>query len=207
MGIGSKKVVVRIFNRMLNLTDAVCYRNTVATVKGVSFSLKAGDLVVVKGKNGAGKTTVLKAIGGLVSAEGIDWKAEHTCGYIPAAPGFVSQLTVRMWLHTFALIFGAFEGAVECALNELGLLKVQERSVATLSSGQAKRLQLAKLWLMHPDIWLLDEPFNFLDDEGQNLLVNKLEAFLNQGGGVIIASHDDQRLGCMNRKTVWLGSR
>jgi heme exporter protein A len=205
MGIGNKKGVVRIFNKVLSLTNAVCYRNNNAIVNGISFSLRAGELVVVKGKNGAGKTTLLKAIGGLLTAEGIDRIAEHTWGYIPSEPVFESSLKVRFWLQTFALIFGVCQSKVEYALDELGLLWLQEHTVAALSSGQAKRLQLAKLWLMDADIWLLDEPFNFLDDEGQLLLVNKLAAFLNQGGGVIVASHNDHMLAGIDRQTIWLG--
>ena len=205
MGIGNKKVVVRIFNPVLNLTNATCYRNNIAIVQGVSFSLKSRDLVVVKGKNGSGKTTLLKAIAGLLTAEGIERGAEHTCGYIPAETRFVSPLTVGIWLRTFALIFGALEAAVEGALDGLGLRGIQDQNVSALSSGQSKRLQLAKLWLMQPDLWLLDEPFNFLDEEGQSLLISKLEGFLNQGGGVIIASHQDPMLAGRDCQTIWLG--
>ncbi|OJV45788.1 MAG: hypothetical protein BGO28_06175 [Alphaproteobacteria bacterium 43-37] len=160
---------------------------------------------MVKGKNGSGKTTLLKAICGLLTAEGINWQAAYTCGYIPSEPVFAAPIKVGLWLKSFALVLGVSIDRVEQALNEFGLQSLQEHVVTALSSGQAKRLQLAKLWLIQRDLWLLDEPFNFLDGEGQQLLVTKLAAYMAQGGSVIAASHNDHMLGDIQRQTIWLG--
>jgi heme exporter protein A len=81
------------------------------------------------------------------------------------------------------------------ALSEVGLNKRKSLPTRVLSQGQKKRLALARLWIDHRRLWILDEPFNALDIEASKWLESQLEKHLSRGGMVILTSHQPPNIG------------
>lgn len=168
----------------------------------LNFQLKAGELLQVAGANGSGKSTLLKLLSSLiVPTEGlIRWNNNplEECKesyhadliYLGHQPAIKANLTVQENLIFSTVLHNAKK---DFDIEELlSLLKLQNNlhtPAGQLSAGQQRRLSLAKLWLVHAKIWILDEPFTSLDKLSIQLIKNKIAEFLSRGGIVILATH------------------
>lgn len=164
--------------------------------------VESGQLVSITGSNGAGKTTLLRIAAGLVGLErgtvtvrGLD--PEREAGAYRSCIGFLSagdrslypRLTVRQNLE-FAARLGMLERrrlrpAVEEGIERLELGELAKRRVDRLSTGQRQRVRLAMTLIHDPDLVLLDEPTNSLDDQGLQLLGGALASVIVRGGAVL----------------------
>ncbi|CAI8611416.1 unnamed protein product [Vicia faba] len=150
------------FPRLL-LNNVSCMRNAQQILSYVNVSLHDGGALVLTGANGSGKTTFMRMLAGFSrpSAENIQW---------------------------FELLEGK-QGKAMLALEVMGLGRLAKEKPRMLSSGQQRRLQLARLLAIDRPIWLLDEPSVALDDEGVKLLEYIIAEHRKQGGIVIVATH------------------
>jgi heme exporter protein A len=186
--------------------------NNLALVRGerilfekLSFELKNGTVLYLQGANGTGKTTLLRAICGLsqphagtVTWGGTDIKnlaEEYSKNvlYIGHLPGIKEDLTALENLQFSLVLQGAEVAKNQAAdvLKLLGLAKGLNLPTRMLSQGQKRRVVLARLWLQHLPLWILDEPFTALDAAATDLLKQKIESFANAGGMVVMTSHQD----------------
>lgn len=178
--------------------DLACLRGDRAVFAGLSFAVPAGAALVLTGANGAGKSTLLRILAGLLRpVEGAVLWNGHDVAADPAAHSrrlrYLSHLdalkpalTVAENLAFFAALHG---GAVGPALAAVGLEALAELPARVLSSGQRRRLALARLALGPAPLWLLDEPTTGLDAASVERLAPMLAAHRAAGGIVVAATH------------------
>lgn len=186
---------------MLTVWDLIIQRGTKCFFPPVSFHLQAGEGLWLRGENGSGKTTLLSAIAGLYPVT----KGSITWGEVP-----VSSMRLRfnalmhyvghdVLMHPHLSVLDAvyldlrtaFVSEREClsTIRDWGLRIDPHQPVAALSAGQKQRLALARLSLSCAKLWLLDEPFVALDKASQERLTIACQSHLNDGGLLIITSH------------------
>jgi len=179
----------------LRVEDLTLARGGRVLFEDLSFSVLSGGYVDLRGANGAGKTSLLRALAGFLKpragAIAYDNIAEpalamHFLGHANALKPTASvSAHVRYWR---GLLGGALhEGDV---LRRVGLHGLAERPARTLSQGQARRLALARLLIAPRLIWLLDEPAAALDDAGRALVRELIDAHRANGGLLIAAVHE-----------------
>lgn len=174
----------------LTVTSLSCARGGLTVLEGVSFTLGAGQALVLRGPNGIGKTTLLRTIAGLQPARGGEVSLPpESLAYAAHADGLKAVLSVAENLGFWAAIHGA--GGVEAALAAMNLTALRDRRAANLSAGQKRRLGLARLLVTGRPIWLLDEPTVSLDVASVALFAGVLRGHLAGGGAALIATHID----------------
>lgn len=187
---------------MLELSAVAKRWGPLEVLRGVDLAVEAGSLVRVKGANGAGKTTLLRIAAGLIRPDaGVvavgGLEPEHDRREFMTRLGFVSagdrglypRLSVRSHLRLGADLglIAARErrAAVERVIDAFAMGAFADRMAQRLSLGQRQRVKLALAFLHTPDLVLLDEPVNSLDDDGIALLSASLEALRSRGGAAL----------------------
>ncbi len=186
--------------------DAVrkAYRHTVA-VDGISFQVRAGEIVGLLGPNGAGKTTtismvlgVLQPTSGTIRIEGLDLgrhraRALASTNFAAVYAALPGNLTVRQNLKFFSLLYDVPDGLrrVDALLREYELEALVDTRCGVLSSGEQTRLALAKAMLNRPKLLLLDEPTASLDPSAADLIRRRIRALASDSGcGILWTSHN-----------------
>ena len=174
----------------LTVTNLACARGGLTVLSGIRFTLKPGQVLVLQGPNGIGKTTLLRTIAGLQPPQSGQIEAPpDSIAYAAHADGIKPTLSVQENLAFWAAIFGLKDTAAAMAAMQLTAL--QSRPATTLSAGQKRRLGLARLLVTGRMVWLLDEPTVSLDAASTALFTAMIGAHLGQGGSALIASHID----------------
>jgi heme ABC exporter ATP-binding subunit CcmA len=171
-------------------------------LRGLSAALPAASAVLVAGPNGAGKSTLLRILAGLcrpsrgkVAVLGIDpFGAQRNAlrsrvGYLGPEAGVYADLSVRENLRFTARLHGVAEARIEACLAEHGLEDVAEQRVSALSFGYRRRAGLARALLCNPEVLLLDEPWNGLDDAAAQRLADVLARSQQAGRTLLVAAH------------------
>jgi heme exporter protein A len=183
---------------VLEADNLACLRGERVIFAGLSFRLEAGDALLLVGANGTGKSTLLRLLAGLLApAEGrLLWKGEDALAdraghaarlrYLSHQDALKPALTTRENLDFFAQIWG---GEADAALEALGLSPLADLPARVLSSGQKRRLALARLALAPAALWLLDEPTVGLDAASVARLGGLLARHRDAGGMVLAATH------------------
>ena len=165
-----------------------CARGGVPVLEGVAFSLGPGEALVLTGRNGIGKTTLLRTVAGLQPAlAGRLEVAGGEVAYAAHADGIKPTLTVEENLRFWARIFG--QGKIDAALAAFDLEALADRQGRDLSAGQKRRLGLARLLVTGRWLWLMDEPTASLDTASAGLVEAALVRHLEAGGAALIATH------------------
>ncbi|RIH82898.1 putative ABC transporter ATP-binding protein YxlF [Meiothermus luteus] len=167
-------------------------------LRGLDFQLEKGEAVALLGPNGAGKTTLLRVLAGLVRPTSGSLEVRGRVGLLSNPPAFYRHFSGLENLLYALRMEGRRTDAqqVRAALERMGL--PPHKPLLGYSSGMRKRLALARLGLLNPEIWLLDEPETALDAEGRGLLEEMVQA-ARLRGGVVIATHDRGWLPQVNR--------
>lgn len=165
----------------------------------LDLSLGEGEVLGLFGHNGAGKTTSMKLILGLLTASEGDVRVlgrapndpavRRQLGYLPENVTFYPQLTGRETLRHFARLKGAPLGQVNELLEQVGLAQAADRRVKTYSKGMRQRLGLAQALLGEPRLLLLDEPTVGLDPIATQELYLMIDRLRQRGASIILCSH------------------
>ena len=173
---------------VMDVRDLSVARGGVTVLEGVSFALEPGQVLVLRGANGIGKTTLLRTLAGLQPPVAGEVTGDEIA-YAGHADGLKAGLTVTENLTFWAEINGM--AGIDVALEAMNLTDLGRRRAGDLSAGQKRRLGLARLLVTGRAVWLLDEPTVSLDAASVALFVAVLRAHLAQGGSALIATHID----------------
>ena len=179
------------------------FRGDRCLFKGLSFALNPGELLLLKGRNGSGKTSFLRAIAGLLELESgsVVWNEvavtrepqifQNSLVWMAHQVGFKGDLTLLENLHYEAALRPQSDQDFEDVLKRLGLNRLKRLPMRSLSAGQRRRVALARMLLSDAQLWIMDEPVANLDDEGRALVIELIREHLAADGMVIMAAHQD----------------
>ena len=197
------------------LDDAVVLVGGFPLLSGVTLQLRAGTLSVVTGANGAGKTSLLRLLAGLVplssgsaTVVGIDLATQELrllrrrVGWLGHEGSFYDDLSVRENLVFAARALERPLDEVASVVDRVGLTSRMNTTSRQLSAGQRRRLGLAWLLLRRPQLWLLDEPYASLDDEGRSFFDAMLGDVVASGATVVVSAHDPLRSAALAPRTL-----
>lgn len=189
---------------LLEARDVTKSFGAVRALAGVSVKVSAGELVCLVGPDGAGKTTLVRAMTGIVDVdggdvwiEGVRWvdteaSAREGLGYMPQQYGLYADLSVDENLQFFADLFGLARRAFEARRAQLLALTrleaAHDRPAGALSGGMYKKLAVACALLHRPRALVLDEPTNGVDPVSRRELWELLYEFVREGMGVLLAT-------------------
>jgi len=163
----------------------------------VDVQLEQGGFLLVTGPNGSGKTTLLRVLAGLdapTSGE-VSLPDRGVIGYLGHEPLVYRELTPLENLHLFGRLYRVPERGerIGMLLERFGLWEVRDERVSTFSRGMRQRLALCRVLLHDPELVILDEPFNALDEAGSALLDSTLDELASRSA-VVMATHDPGRV-------------
>ena len=185
-----------------SLCDVVVTTGSFPLLSGVNLTLESGTTYVITGPNGAGKTSLLRLLAGLevpsrgsgtvlgfdiCSAERRELR-RHV-GWLGHETSFYPDLNPTENLLFAARTTGADVDSITSALDRVGLTHRAKVPLKSLSAGQQRRVSLAWLLVRRPQLWLLDEPFASLDNEGRDLTSQLITTAQLSGATVVLTSH------------------
>jgi ABC-2 type transport system ATP-binding protein len=174
----------------------------VVAVDGLTMEVGAGEIVGLVGSNGAGKTTSMRAVMGILRPQGgeirwaghpVGWDDRLRFGYMPEERGLYPQMPALPQVAYFARLHGfdpaAARAEAETWLRRLGVGDRMSDRVVALSHGNQQRVQLAVALVHRPEVLILDEPFAGLDPATQGTLSGILRAEARRGAATLFSSH------------------
>jgi heme exporter protein A len=193
------------------------WRGEAHVLRGISFSLDAGECLQVTGANGSGKTTLLRALCGLAPLEEgrVRWRGADIAADLPAYHGELAYLghdnglkgdltAAENLRYAVGLRRRVSHDEITASLARAGVDVARGIPLRRLSAGQRRRVALARLPLMDAALWLLDEPGSNLDAAGQSLLAQLLGDHTGAGGVAVVATHQALELPASAQRSVSL---
>lgn len=179
-----------------------CVRDDRTLFEGLSFRLSSGQALLLEGRNGSGKTSLLRTLCGMRQPDAgeIHWNGEDIfslgpdyhahIAYVGHKDGVKHDLTAFENLK-LARGLGApnLDISIEDALKQVELWGFDDIPARNLSAGQQRRLALARLLVTRAGLWILDEPFTSLDSHGISIVENLFANHVAQGGMLAVTSH------------------
>ena len=189
---------------LLQGVDLSCIRDDRVLFEGLSFELNAGQVLLLEGKNGSGKTSLLRILCGFREADAgqVKWCGDaindadyyDDMAYVGHLDGVKKELTVLENLRVSLALGQAGQYSIQQALAKVHLDDFDDALVQTLSAGQKRRLSLARLLITKNRLWILDEPFTSLDKAGIALIEALMIEHCANGGMIVLTSHHDINL-------------
>ena len=191
----------------IELEDAGVSLGGQTILRGLTLSVGTADVLGIAGPNGSGKTTFLRLLAtlaapdqgtGRVLGAALGTPEVHgirrEIGLIGHIPTVVAELTLRENLEHATRLFGGDTSRIEHALQVVGLAEAADRKVEQSSYGMLRRTEAARLLITKPKILLLDEAFSGLDVHAQDLIDALISRTTDNGGAVVMVSHDAAHL-------------
>ncbi|WP_158671690.1 heme ABC exporter ATP-binding protein CcmA [Bradyrhizobium guangdongense] len=175
-----------------------CVRGGREVFAGLEFAAASGEALTVMGRNGSGKTSLLRLIAGLLVPAGgkivlqggdAELTLPEQCHYLGHRDALKPALSVEENLTFWADFLGGERFEATESLAKVGLDHATHLPAAFLSAGQRRRLSLARLLTVRRPVWLLDEPTNALDVAGQDMFGGLMREHLARGGMIVAATH------------------
>ncbi len=192
-------------------------RNDRLLFEQLEISLDAGQMLVVEGPNGCGKTSLLRILTGLRMADGgeILWRGEpidrlagdyfEQVNYVGHHDGVKHELSCLENLRLARAMGAPSSIDLDDVLEQVNLYAYGETDVGSLSAGQKRRLALARLLATEATLWILDEPFTSLDKASMAMFSSVFERHLQQQGMIVMTSHHDISLPQQALQRLMLG--
>ena len=176
--------------------------------ENINFSLGTNKIVMLKGRNGSGKTSLLKSVLCILepTSGSMFWKGKpinknlydfyNNVTYISDKTSSVRQLTIanniKIWKRIF--LSKLEKNQIDGILSNLNLTNLIDKKVNTLSLGEIKKLELLRLVLEEKKIWILDEPLNNLDSDTIEILAQTFEDHCDNGGSILFSTHQELQI-------------
>jgi len=184
---------------MISVAALTVSRGERVLFRDLSFALSSGEALALTGANGAGKTSLLRAIAGFIrpdagtvafdAADAAEARSRHL-HWLGHLDGLKGARRARDELAFQARWAGAGDDGIAAAVDVLALEPLLDLEVRKLSAGQRRRLAFARLIAAPRPLWLLDEPFAPLDARWRAAIGVLMQAHLDKGGAVLAAVHD-----------------
>ena len=202
--------------QMLHARDLTCIRGERRLFSELGFALKSGEWLHVTGENGAGKTSLLRMLCGLASADAgeIRWndtpirelgdEYRSKLLYLGHQTPIKEELSARENLQVSSAVkgFDLSQDDADAALGRMGLSGREELPVRFLSQGQKRRVALAQLLTTEAPLWVLDEPFVALDAQAREVVTRIVAEHLSHGGVAVLTSHQDVSIGAGSKQAL-----
>ena len=191
----------------LSADGLTLFRGERLLFKGLSFALNPGGMLLLEGQNGSGKTSLMRAIAGLIEFEDGDvmWDGQPVRSNRPAfygslvwmqhRVGFKADLTLVENLRCESHLRAQSDEDFDEVLDRVEIARLKRLPLRSLSAGQQRRVALARMLLSRVPLWLMDEPFTNLDRQGRRLVMDVTTEHLDRGGMCIMAAHQDVEIG------------
>ena len=176
--------------------------------ENINFSLGTNKIVMLKGRNGSGKTSLLKSVLCILepTSGSMFWKGKpinknlydfyNNVTYISDKTSSIRQLTIanniKIWKRIF--LSKLDKNQIDGILSNLNLTNLIDKKVNTLSLGEIKKLELLRLVLEEKKIWILDEPLNNLDSDTIEILAQTFEDHCDNGGSILFSTHQELQI-------------
>jgi heme exporter protein A len=181
-----------------------CIRDDRVLFEDLDFELRSGQVLLLEGKNGSGKTSLLRILCGFREPDSgqVIWCGDAIndslyyadMAYVGHLDGIKKELTVLENLKVSLALCKTGQHSIQQALDKVKLSGYDDALVQTLSAGQKRRLSLARLLISQKIVWILDEPFTSLDKQGIVLIENLMIEHCANGGMIVLTSHHDTDL-------------
>ena len=181
--------------------------NRLSILKGISFSQNKGEIIALMGKNGTGKSTLLRIIARIMKADSgtvtfnekdllsANSKYRNNMFYVGHEPGLYSFFSpienLKFLLKTRDL--SSKEKSIEDKLDRYGLIDFIDKPIAVFSKGMLQKLKLVQIELVNPDLLLFDEPYSSLDEDGVVLVDQLIADIKMQNKSAILVLHDEYK--------------
>jgi heme exporter protein A len=188
----------------LIVEDLACERGGRRLFANMGFHVESGEALALTGRNGAGKSSLLAILAGLLAPTSgrillnsgdPDREIGEQAHLVGHRDSLKAAMTPLEMLGFWQSTLGSSLQTPEDALEEIGLAHVGELPCGYLSAGQRRRVSLARLLVAHRPIWLLDEPTSALDTRSQGRIAKLMQAHLDAGGLILAATHGPLGLG------------
>ncbi len=191
----------------LSADGLTLFRGDRCLFEGLSFALNPGELLLLEGRNGSGKTSLMRAIAGLIEFEDGDvmWEGKPlrtnrqsfygSLVWMQHRVGFKADLNLVENLKFEAHLRAQSGADFDEVCERLDIDRLKRLPIRSLSAGQQRRVALARMLLSQVPLWLMDEPFTNLDREGRKLVMDLTTEHLDAGGMCIMAAHQDVEIG------------
>ncbi|MBB6062082.1 ABC-2 type transport system ATP-binding protein [Thermosipho japonicus] len=164
-------------------------------VKDISFSALDGEVIGIIGRNGCGKSTILKMVAGIIKpTKGKIKLNSNLISYIPEKPVLIPELTLEENIGYFASIRNVSKEKIDKEIEYFQLSSHLKKRPMELSKGLQQRLSMAIALLIDPDIVLLDEPTSGLDAESKKLILNRIKELKMNKKTILYVTHDDEEI-------------
>lgn len=203
-------------NALLHAEKLTCIREDRILFEELSCQFDAGDIVQIAGPNGAGKTSLLRILAGLSQpyegevlykntplSKNIELYNQNLT-YIGHLAGVKGEMSAQENLEFYLAMHGQQASEAENTLANVNLLGFEDALASHLSAGQHRRIALARLWQCPKPIWILDEPFTAIDKQGVKNLESLFIEHADNGGCVILTTHQDLSIDASRIKTIEL---
>ena len=198
----------------LSARNLTLIRGESCLFQGLEFTLNRGELLLLEGQNGSGKTSLMRAIAGMLTLETgeIFWNDVPVSAQRQEFHGALVWLAHRTGLKgDLTLVENLrFEGSLRrqadvdpaSIFERLGISRLKRLPLRSLSAGQQRRVALARMLMADVPLWLMDEPFTNLDREGRALVLRLVKEHLGTGGMCVMAAHQDIDIDAPMKKVV-----
>ncbi len=179
--------------QLIKVEGLVKKYNDHSVLKGINFEVKNNEVYGFLGHNGAGKSTTINILTGLIKYNGGNVMVNGSVGYLPEDPKFYPYMTAREYLRFIGELSNTNKASINSRCDELlELVKLKNaanRRIGGYSRGMRQRMGFAVALYNNPQLLLLDEPASALDPEGRKDMMDLIKGFKEKGGTVFLSSH------------------